>query len=164
MIKTIYDFFYDKKVKFDVWKWNLEEAREEKQMKKKYPDWDYKYDVGEYHFVYGVKSWDDLTGMDVNVHTMNDFEIGYSRDTKQYSVSIETAYMFKNGRAGECKYLRQLLSTFEKYMDEHKLNKNEELCLYMSQPEIDMHADTIEQLYTKFRMYVEGYCAVHDKN
>lgn len=33
-------------------------------------------------FVWGVKSWDDLTGQDVCMYTMNDIDITYNKKSK----------------------------------------------------------------------------------
>lgn len=42
-------------------------------------------------------------------------------------------------------------------MDENGYNKNNEYVLYMSSPKIDMIADNIEDLYTQFKIFVNGY-------
>ena len=47
-------------------------------------------------------------------------------------------------------------------MDENKLNKNEEFMLFMGNPCIGTTADSIEKLYTDFRIFVEGYCKIYN--
>ena len=46
---------------------------------------------------------------------MNDIDIVYDRDKKEYMLGIETAYIFRDGKEGECKYLRQLLNLFTNF-------------------------------------------------
>jgi hypothetical protein len=137
-----------------------------KKMKALYPDYeDDAYNCGSLKFVYGVKSYDDLTGQNCSFYTMNDFDIYYDRDTKLYSLGIETAYGFEEPRKqNECKYLEKLLKVFTKYMDENKLDKNFDLCLFCMQPEITNKAGSIEELYAKFKMFVLGYCALYNYN
>ena len=62
----------------------------------------------------------------------------------------------------ECDYLKGLLNGFTIYMDTNKLNKNEEFMLFMGNPCIDTTAKSIEELYTNFRIFVEGYCKVYE--
>jgi hypothetical protein len=131
-----------------------------KKMKKKYPDYDdNEYNCGELKHIWGVKSGDDLSGKNCNIYTMNDIEITYHRDIKKYSLGIETAYMFdENRKQNECKYLKKLLNAFTKYMNDNGLSKDYDICLFMSQPSINLMADSIEELYANFKIYVEGYC------
>lgn len=68
---------------------------------------------------------------------------------------------FKSHQA-ECDYLKDLLKFFTTYMDENKLNKNEEFMLFMGNPCIGTTADSIEKLYTDFRIFVEGYCRIYE--
>lgn len=110
-------------------------------------------------FIFGRKSYHDLSGADACLETMNDIEVIYFKDKKYYAVDIETAYMFKNHEA-ECQYLKWCLDVFTQYMDENGLNKNEPPMLFMSQPCIGNHANTIEELYTQFKMFVNGYCSL----
>ena len=108
-------------------------------------------------FIWGVKSWDDLSGKDVSMWTMNDIDITYDKKEKKYMLGIETAYMFKT-HAAKCEYFRDCLKAFTKYMDDNGLNKNEPFRLFMSNPCTSMVADTIEELYTNFKIFVDGFC------
>ena len=108
-------------------------------------------------FIWGVKSWDDLTGADANLYTMNDIDLTYDKQNKVYMLGIETAYLFKN-HADECDYLRSCLNAFTKYMDDNGLKKNESYMLFMSNPCTSMTAETIEELYTNFKIFVDGFC------
>lgn len=108
-------------------------------------------------FIWGVKSWDDLSGADACLYTMNDIDITYDKKKKEYMLGIETAYLFKT-HAAECEYLRDCLRAFTNYMDDNGLNKEEPFRLFMNNPCTSMVADTIEELYTNFKIFVDGFC------
>lgn len=117
----------------------------------------YALETDDLKFIWGVKSWDDLTGKDACMWTMNDIDITYDKKRQQYMLGIETAYMFKS-HTDECDYLRDCLRAFTKYMDDNGLKKNESYRLFMSNPCTSMTADSIEELYTSFKMFVDGFC------
>lgn len=108
-------------------------------------------------FIWGVKSWDDLTGKDACFYTMNDIDITYDKKKKVYMLGIETAYGFKN-YADECKYLQDCLKAFTKYMDDNGLEKNEPFRLFFSNTCTSITAKSIEELYTNFKIFVDGFC------
>ena len=118
------------------------------------------YEIKDIKFIWGVKSWDDLTGADASLYTMNDIDIVYDKNRRVYMLGVETAYMFKSYGA-ECDYLRDCLRAFTKYMDDNGLSKNEPYRLWMSNPCTNMEAETIEELYTNFRIFVNGYCSLY---
>ena len=115
------------------------------------------YEDDNMRFIWGVKSWDDLTGADACLHTMNDIDIIYDKNAKVYMLGVETAYLFKT-YGDECAYLRNCLNAFAKYMDDNGLSKNEPYRLWMSNPCTSMKAETIEELYTNFKIFVDGFC------
>lgn len=119
----------------------------------------------DFKFIWGIKSWDDLSGSDTNLFTMNDIDIIYDKNSKQYMLGVETAYVFKDYE-DECKYLQDCLNAFTKYMDDNGLNKEEKPMLFMSCPAIEITADSIEDLYMNFKMFVNGFCslAVKEEN
>ena len=132
------------------------------KMKRKYPDWeDDEYNCGSLKFIWAVKSWDDLTGKDANINTMNDIEINYDRDTDEYVLSIETIYTFQNGQIGEAEYLDKLLSDFTKFMIQNDYNVDEPYDFYSANIIDTWRADSIPELYTQFRVFVEGYKAIY---
>lgn len=127
-------------------------------MKYKYPDWeDNEYNCENLKFIWGIKSWDDLCDCGANFHTMNDIEIAYDRDTKEYALGIETVYQFKDGKDDEAKYLDALLNAFTKYMKKNKLNMDEPFDFWNCQSNNFWRAKSIPELYTSFRLFVEGY-------
>ena len=77
-------------------------------------------------------------------------------------LGVETAYMFDN-KLAEVEYLDRLLSYFTKYMVDNNLSTEEPHFLWMSSPYTSMEAKTIEELYTNFRIFVEGYKALYGK-
>ena len=145
--KQIDDFLTER-----VWR---KESKYLEAMDKKYGN--YALETDETKFIWGIKSWDDLTGKDACMWTMNDIDITYDKKSQKYMLGIETAYIFKS-HAAECDYLRDCLKAFTKYMDDNDLNKNEPYMLFMSDPCTNMIADTIEELYTNFKIFVDGFC------
>ncbi len=126
-----------------------------KDMDEKYGN--YTLETDETKFIWGIKSLDDLTDKDASLWTMNDIDITYDKKSQKYILGIETAYVFKSHNA-ECDYLRDCLRAFTKYMDDNGLKKNEPFMLFMSDPCTSMTADTIEELYTNFKIFVDGFC------
>lgn len=126
-----------------------------KKMDKKYGDCSLETD--EFKFIWGIVSWDDLTGYDACMYTMNDIDIIYDKKRKVYMLGIETAYLFETYES-ECEYLKDCLKAFTKYMDDNDLNKNEPYRLFMSNPCTSMTAKTIEELYANFKIFVDGFC------
>lgn len=108
-------------------------------------------------FIWGVKSWDDLCGADACLYTMNDIDIIYDKDREIYMLGVETAYLFET-YANECEYLQDCLKAFTKYMDDNGLNKNEPYRLWMNNPCTSMEAESIEELYANFKIFVDGFC------
>jgi hypothetical protein len=134
-----------------------------RKYKKLYPDYiDDEYNAGSVKFIWGVTSWDELTGKVASLYTMNDIDIIYDRDTNKYCLGIETAYMFDGDRKeNECRYLKQLLDVFTKFMDDNNYSKDYDICLFMNDTTINTTADSIEELYANFKIYVEGYCSFY---
>ena len=135
------------------------EERYNEEMDKKYGDCTLETD--SIKFIWGTKSWDDLTAHDASLYTMNDIDITYDKENKKYILGIETAYVFES-HAAECEYLRNCLKAFTRYMDDNELNKNEPYRLFMSNTCVNMTAETIEELYTNFKIFVNGFCSLYD--
>ena len=91
---------------------------------------------------------------------MNDIDINYSREKKRYILSIETAYWFET-QEGVVEYLQSLLKHFTKFMDEQGYDKNAEYRFWMSQPSLLLEEENIPELYTNFKIFVEGYTKVY---
>ena len=161
--KSLSNIYYGTIIKFFLFKqihdfraeraWRKEEKYNEK-MKEKYGDCSLETD--DFKFIWGIKSWDDLSGAGACLYTMNDIDIIYDKKKKECILGIETTYLFKTYN-DECKYLSDCLKAFTKYMDDNGLNKNEPFRLFMNNPCTNMVANSIEELYTNFKIFVNGY-------
>lgn len=118
------------------------------------------YDNGKIKFIWGRKSADDLCQEDACLYTMNDIDITYSRKDKRYMLGIETAYWFEN-KVDEVKYLERLLYEFTLYMQLNQLAIDEPYRFWMAQPQTLLIAESIPELYTNFKIFVEGYKALY---
>lgn len=138
------------------------QSREHGKYKRLYPDFmeENEYDCGEYKFVWGVKSSIDMSGAPACLHTMNDIDLIYSRAKKRYILGIETALWFDK-KEDEIAYLTSLLDAFTKYMRANNLPTDEPYKFWMSQPYILLEGETIPEVYTHFKIFVEGYKTVH---
>lgn len=128
---------------------------------KKYPDYkDDEYNCDELKFIWGIKSWDDLSVGNANMYTMNDIEIDYDRNIKEYVLGIESIYQFEKGKVGEAEYLDKLLTAFTNYMEENNYRMDEPFDFWSCQSVNLWRAKDISTLYTQFRLFVEGYKAL----
>ena len=167
IIDKVENFMDKMKIKLKIYcqYYNIKNYLQVRKYKRLYPDYiDDEYNNGSLKFIWGIISWDDLTGKDANLHTMNDIDIIYDRDTKLYMLGIETAWIFDGNaeeiKKGECRYLRQLLNAFAKFMDDNGYLKDYGTCLFMRRPQLEDSAESIGELYFNFRVFVEGYCKV----
>ena len=99
--KQIDDFLTER-----AWK---KETKYAEEMDKKYGD--YTLETDDFKFIWGVTSWDDLSGHDASMNTMNDIDIIYDKENKFYILGVEMVYKFDN-YASECKYLKACLKAF----------------------------------------------------
>ena len=161
--KSLSNIYYGTIIKFFLFKqihdfraeraWRKEE-KYNKKMEEKYGDCSLETD--DFKFIWGIKSYDDLSCTGACLYTMNDIDIIYDKKKKEYILGIETAYLFKTYN-DECKYLSDCLKAFTKYMDDNGLNKNEPFKLFMNNPCTNIVANSIEELYTNFKIFVNGY-------
>lgn len=131
------------------------EKKYTEEMDNKYGD--YLLENDDTKFVWGVKSWDDLSGSDANLYTMNDIDIIYDKKKREYRLGVETAYVFRDYDS-ERNYLKNCLKAFEKYMDDKGLEKDRPHSLFMCDPCTNMKAKSIEELYINFKIFVDGFC------
>ena len=134
-------------------------------MKYKYPDYiEDEYNYGDLKFIWGIKSWDDLSSKDANLYTMNDIDIIYDRGKKEYMLGIETIYSFDNGNEDEIKYLESLLDKFTDYMRENEYTTTQDkMCLTCIESSEPWRAETISELYIRFKIFVNGFKSVFGK-
>ena len=139
--------------------------KHEEKITEEYYD-DYNEDFTEnssMKFIWGLKSYDDLSSCDANLETMNDIDLIYLKDEKKYILGVETAYMFSSKEA-EKEYFKTLLDKFTKWMEEQGYNTNSTLNPYDDMCEIftkginiNTHFDTIEDAYRTFKLLVNVY-------
>jgi hypothetical protein len=133
--------------------WNFEAKKYEK-------DSINEYETKSTKHIWGIKSWDDLTGSDCNLYTMNDIDLIYCKDTDDYVISIETIYDFRSEN-GDKKYLQEILGAFTQWMNNNGYQTNHNLLLheiFTKGYNINTHFKTIEECYANFKLLVNGYC------
>lgn len=154
MIKFIKDLYWKAYAYFN---YTLPDKKFKKEMIKKYPDYD---DTKGKMYGEMIQIFTDSPAQ--GIQGCSDFEIIYYRDTKVYTVDIETAYV-GNGddvSAWELPTLEHHLATFTKFMDDNGYDKNVKPCLFMSQPIVHNTAVNIPELYCNFKMFVYGFKSV----
>lgn len=91
---------------------------------------------------------------------MNDFDIIYDKKEKKFSMSIETIYMFDNGKEGEKEYIKDIFNTFTQWMISKGYDTTKEVRIYdifTSGNNINTDFDTLEELYANFKCFVNGF-------
>lgn len=118
---------------------------------------------GYLEFVWGILSSDDLSGAkEANLYTMNDLDIVYDKEHNQYLLDIETIYFFPNGVKDGIAYYKHLLDEFKKYMLLNGIPMHlPEETHYLVEPYFNGKADSITELYIKFKIFVCGYESVY---
>lgn len=132
-----------------------------RKCKQRYPDFEEEseYDNGECKFIWGVTALDSLSSIAPCLYSMNDIDIIYSREKKRYILSIETAYWF-DAPEDIMKYLHSLLEHFTKWMDEQGYDKHAPYKFWMSRPSALFEAENIPELYSNFKIFVEGHKSI----
>lgn len=134
--------------------------KEKKRCQKLYADWkDDEYNCGPLKYIWGIKSYDDLSETrDANFYTLNDLDIYFNRDNKLYMLSLETIYSFETV-ADRIKYLNRLLNTFREYMINNSLfdSNYDPFFLYIYNYGKMFEAESLTELYYKFKIFVTGY-------
>ena len=140
------------------------DKHEEKIVEEYYNDYNEDFtENSSMKFIWGLKSYDDLSSCDANLETMNDIDLIYLKDEKKYILGVETAYMF-NSKEAEKEYFKHLLDKFTEWMEEQGYNTNSTLNPYDDMCEIftkginiNTHFDTIEDAYRTFKLLVNVY-------
>lgn len=148
---------------FNIIKYFIDK-HEEKIIKKYYKDYNEDFtENSSMKFIWGLESYDDLSGCDTNLETMNDIDLIYLKDEKKYILSVETAYMF-NSKEVEKEYFKTLLDKFTEWMKEQGYDTNSTLNPYGDRYEIfsgginiNSKFDAIEDAYRTFKLLVNGY-------
>lgn len=119
-----------------------------------------KYENDSMKFIWGIKSWDDLSDSDACLYTMNDIDLIYYKNEKTYGLSIETIYYFDK-EENKINYLKKCLEAFTKFMIENSYNtevKPHWMDVFSYGYNMKTHFDSIEECYAMFKLLVNGYC------
>ena len=133
-------------------------------LKTKYWMWKFNRIVEENNknveFIWGIKSYDDVSDSVCNLYTMNDIDIIYDKRNKKYYLGIETIYYFENGIEGERQYIKKLFDKFTEWMKKQNYNVDKQLNIYdvfTKDWNLRSGFDSIEELYTYFKLLVNGF-------
>lgn len=127
-----------------------------------YDDYYDGYESESMKFIWGVKSWDDLTDADACLYTMNDIDLIYLKDENKYIFSIETIFQFDKEEY-KLDYLKRCLDAFTKFMVENGYNvdvKPHWMDVFTCGWNMNTHFDSIEECYAMFKLLVNGYCSM----
>lgn len=112
-------------------------------------------------YIWGVTSWDDLTGHDACLYTMNDIDLIYLKNEDKYLLSIETIFQFEKEEY-KLNYLKRCLDAFTKFMAENGYNTETKpfwMDVFSYGWNMNTHFDSIEDCYAMFKLLVNGYCS-----
>ena len=114
-----------------------------------------------YDFIFGLKSYDDISKEnEASYNTMNDIDIIYDKQTKKYTIGIETVYGFTDSEKGEKEYIKTILDKFTEWMKQnnHPTEMSVTLCSIFDRGlNINSEFDSIEDLYNCFKVYATGF-------
>ena len=146
--KIVYKYFYE---------WT--ESREVKKFSKIYPDYKKLYDEGKM-----IGDLEQIVSFDGGNLYNSNFYICYDRKSKHYMLGLETAYIGEkdNIRSWEVPYLKESLKKFTAYMISNKLDINYRPTLFMSQLEISIRAESLEELYSNFKVFAYGFIVTNE--
>lgn len=114
-----------------------------------------------YEFIWGVKSYDDLSYGEADLCTINDIDILYNKENKVYLLGIETIYQFTNEQEGEKIYIQHLFDKLTEWINNNGYDTNRELDIYdvfTRGLNINSEFESIEELYATFKWLVRGFC------
>ena len=119
------------------------------------------YETQDMKFIWGVKSWDDLSSAPANLHTMNDIDLIYLKDENKYILGVETIYSF-NKEENKLNYLKECLRVFTEFMKENDYDTKKKpfwMDVFSYGLNMNTHFDSIEDCYAMFKLLVNGYCS-----
>ena len=144
------DYNYVREFILDNWNFDIDVYDDD--------DFDPFYEDESMKFIWGVKSYDELTDLDANLYTMNDIDLIYLKNENKYILGIETIYLFDK-EEHKMDYLKGCLNAFTNFMVENGYNtevKPHWYDVFMSG--MSTHFDSIEECYGMFKMLVNSYC------
>lgn len=118
----------------------------------------------ENKFIWGIKSWDDVSGRPADLYTLNDFAIWYDPERKCYNYEVETLFEFKSSER-EVEYLKRIFKELTKWMRQKGYDTNYKPILYsvFSEDHYQCGYESIEQLYADFKLMCMGFALMNSK-
>jgi len=124
----------------------------------------------KFRFIWGVTSYDELTSDHANLYTMNDIDVIFDKEKKEYFLGIEEIYTF-NPPSEVINYLERLLKSFHDWMlnkySEKELNNIQDCSIWegyypssVIENIIPLTAKNLLDLYYKFFFFVKSYNAI----
>ena len=114
-------------------------------------------------FIWGIKSYDDLSGRPADLYTLNDFEIDYLTDTKKYIYSVETIYFFGDSEL-EINYLRGIFEELTKWMRKKGVQTDYHPSVNDIFGNVNAEGfDDLEALYADFKLKCMGFAKMNSK-
>lgn len=115
------------------------------------------YETEYVKFIWGTKSYDDLSSSDANLYTMNDIDLIYLKDKNKYAFGLETIYDFDDEEY-KMDYLERCLDAFTNFMNENGYDTGiKPHWGDVFRNGINTEFDSIEECYAMFRLLVHGY-------
>lgn len=148
----VYEIDYKIKDYAGIIRWKLEV----KKFSKKYDNYNEGTFLGDSQLL-----WSD-NGNTLDYNALNDFEVWYDHDKKEYKISYETMFGMENQQQW-CDLLKEYLECFGEFMDKNNYDKNAELHLATCNLGT-FKSDSIEELYKIFECQVKGFCVVYENN
>lgn len=100
-------------------------------------------------------------------HKTNDIEVVYRNSTKRHYLNLDTSWWFDTKKE-EIEYLEGLQREFLKFLkqrpDAEKTIKKFDYIFWMSNPGELFTAESIEELYVSYALFVAGYKALFEEN
>lgn len=129
--------------------------REEARCRAQYPDWrNDEYNLLDYKFIWGYTK--DSTA-EPSFYTWDDAYIYYNRANKRYYMHIDTGIyepVEKEAAWSEMDRLFEIKTAFKRFLIENKIPTDAKFCFDILQ---DEGALSLEELYVKFLILVDGY-------
>ncbi len=136
-------------------------SRDKKRCKKIYPDWqDDEFNLLDHKFIWGIDL--DHPEQPTSFHSWNDAYVYFNRKDKFYYMEVDTTlfiahYADEDSQAVVRTELDRLLKideAFRIFLIENNLRMCAENLPFWS---LDLKAETLTELYTRFRILLEGY-------
>jgi hypothetical protein len=136
--------------------------QEEARCRELYPDWrNDEYNLLDYKFIWGYTKDSTTTP---SFYTWDDAYVYYNRADKRYYMHIDTGLyeaVEKRVAWGEIDRLFEIKNAFALFLSENGLLLSAPFCFDLLQQE---GATSLTELYIKFNILFEGYCAYLDSS